>query len=187
MLTLVLLLSNATGGGLTTHIHAVDGHLWSDLPAAPTAPVVSADESLPAAPEPAWQALPADNTPAPADWSLPAPNAINPNLMNQIFEWTAPQVDTVEPTYTGSASVLGEKNEDFLSAINTEGAYIELEGHNTCSKNHGSGVQFLVNSGEMYSLGWLTGNFKEGAYISDVLSKTSQELPITNVLFQLFF
>ena len=158
-------------GGLTTHIHAVDGHLWSDLPAAPTAPVVTADESLPAAP----------------DWSLPAPNAINPNLMNQIFEWTAPQVDTVEPTYTGSASVLGEKNEDFLSAINTEGAYIELEGHNTCSKNHGSGVQFLVNSGEMYSLGWLTGNFKEGAYISDVLSKTSQELPITNVLFQLFF
>ena len=59
MLTLVLLLSNATGGGLTTHVHAVDGHLWSDLPAAPTAPVVSADESLPAAPEPAWQALPA--------------------------------------------------------------------------------------------------------------------------------
>ena len=132
MLTLVLLLSNATGGGLTTHVHAVDGHLWSDLPAAPTAPVVSADESLPAAPEPAWQALPADNTPAPADWSLPAPMATGSVTVHLGYNyecWSSDVTITGPGEYTFELNA--EKNPNISAQTKMDSLFIEENPNNS--------------------------------------------------------
>lgn len=117
-------------------------------------------------------------------------NKVDTESMQLAFEWTAPEKNTVNAAWLGTESFLSaEQNQKLLEALNTEGAYVELEGFNTCSQNHGAVVQFCFNGGEtfnFYNLGPLSGEFEGGVAVADVLSAGGQELPINSMLFQFF-
>ena len=97
------------------------------------------------------------------------------------FEWTGSAEDG------GSAStIFGSKLEDFLTAMNTEGAYIELSGKNPCSQ-HGSMTNIFLNGSEWsngHSLGYPTGEFTRGVTVKTALESCKKEAPITAVRFQ---
>lgn len=110
--------------------------------------------------------------------------------MQLAFEWTAPEKNTVNAAWLGSESFLdAEQNQKLLEALNAEGAYVELEGFNSCTANHGAVVQFCFNGGDSYSfynLGPLSGEFKGGVSVAEVLEAEGQKPPINSMLFQFF-